>query len=307
MSYDGMNHVPWQMAASPINWCNDDLLDLGAQYEVETIWQEMTQAGVQGTEMGRKYTKDAATLSKQLQAFGLTLASGWGTLHLADRVHWQESLRRYQEHVAFLAEMGCSVAVTCEGSGSVHWDRGGDRSQVIRWDDAAWKAVAEGLNQAGERAFDLGVRLVYHPHLGTNVESPEDIDRLMDMTHPEWVSLCLDTGHVAAAGGDPVNVFDAYHDRVRHLHLKDIRPSVVEAFHRGLGFLAAVRRGIFTVPGDGALDFYPLLERLARANYSGWLVIEAEQDPDLAPPLPHLQQALAYLDGFGREEVVKSS
>ena len=285
----------WKIAASPINWCNDDLLDLGDEYSVESIWQDMAQAGVAGTEMGRKYSHQAAELRPQLEAYGLALASGWGTVHLADRRNWTASLAAYERHVEFLAAMGCAVAVTCEGSGSVHWDRGGDRSQVVRWDDEAWKTVALGLNEAGKRAQALGVRLVYHPHLGTNIEQLSAIDRLMETTDPDWVGLCLDTGHVAASGADPMAVWARYHDRIDHLHLKDIRPPVVQRFYQGLGFLDGVRQGLFTVPGDGVIDFRSLLQGLQSQGYDGWLVIEAEQDPALAPPRTALEKALSYL------------
>lgn len=287
--------APWKIAASPINWCNDDMVDLGDQYDLATIWQEMAEAGVVGTEMGRKYSRNPVELAPDLESHGLHLASGWGTLHVADRRQWEASLAAYQLHVEFLAAMGCDVAVTCEGSGSVHWDRDGDRSEVVRWDEEAWASVALGLNEAGKRAQDSGVTLVYHPHLGTNVQSVDDIAQLMERTDPRYVALCLDTGHVAAGGGDPTRVWDQYQRRVRHIHLKDIRPPVVEKFHHGLGFLDAVRQGIFTVPGDGAIDFLPFIQRLKQAEYRGWIVIEAEQDPVIAPPKQHLVEALQYL------------
>lgn len=284
-----------RVAASPINWCNDDLTDLGDAYAVETIWAEMAAAGVTGTEMGRKYPRDPAILGERLKAHGLQLVAGWATVHLARRDQWADALAAYDRHVAFLAAMGAEAAVTCDGSGSVQWDRGGERPAVIPWDDAAWRNVAEGLNLAGRRAADRGVRLVYHPHLGTNIQDPAAIDRLMAMTDSTAVGVCLDTGHVAAAGGDPLEVLRRYGNRVGHIHLKDVRPREVEAFRQGRPFLEAVRHGIFTVPGDGAIDFGPFLAELRRARYRGWVVIEAEQDPELAPPLPYLKRALRYV------------
>ncbi len=285
----------WRYAASPINWCNDDLLDLGDTYPLEQILQEMADGGVAGTELGRKYPRTADALRATLQPYGLNLTSGWHTLHVADRRRWADEFRSYRRHLALLRAVGAEVVVTAEGSGSVHWDLGGDRQTVVPWDQAAWSTVTSGLDQAGAMCRDAGLRLVYHPHLGTNVETPSAIRRLLETTDPALVGLVLDTGHVYAGGGDPVKTWDAFASRITYLHLKDVRPPILARFRAGLGFLEAVRQGIFTVPGDGAIDFAPLLQRLREAGYAGWLVIEAEQDPVQAPPPAYLAKALAYL------------
>lgn len=287
--------VQWQYAASPINWCNDDLMDLGDDYTVADILSDMHALGLSGTELGRKYPRSPTALRPLLESYGLRLVSGWAQIHLADPAWRKEELAHYARHVNFLKNMGCAVVVTAEGSGSVHWDREGDRPRKIPWTPEEWRHVQEGLEEAGALCQNAGMTLVYHPHLGTNIEGQEDIERLLDNTAPDRVSLVLDTGHLYAAGVDPSWVLQQYPERVRHVHMKSVRPPVLARYQAGLSFLEAVRQGLFTVPGDGVIDFVPTLQSLSRIGYTGWCVIEAEQDPVQADPVDYMHTALAYL------------
>lgn len=294
--------TPWRYAASPINWCNDDLMDLGDHYQLDEIWRDMQRVGITGTEMGRKYPKDPQVLAAGLNEYGLRLVSAWTTVHLSQAAQHPAELERFRAHATFLTAMGAKVVVTAEGSGSIHWDLEGDRPRKIGWSDQEWEAVAAGLNRAGSLCQEMGLALVYHPHLGTNIETPEDIERLMQMTDPERVRLLLDTGHVYAAGGDPAEVARRYSQRIDHVHLKDVRQTGLEWYRaHDQDFLGAVRRGLFTVPGDGVIDFGETLEIFRRVGYEGWMVIEAEQDPVEHPPRLLMEQALQYLSGRGGE------
>ncbi|MCY0878700.1 MAG: myo-inosose-2 dehydratase [Firmicutes bacterium] len=288
--------MAWEYGASPINWCNDDLLDLGDEFSVEEILGEMREAGVHGTEMGRKFPRDAQQLKEVLAAFDLQLISGWAQIHVADRRLWSEEMAQYERHLALLEALGCSVVVTAEGSGSVHWDRNGDRSQRIPWGPDEWDNVLAGLTEAGKRAAGHGLSLVYHPHLGTNIENESEIVRLLEGTQEEWVALVLDTGHLGVAGVDVSRFVRRFGARIKHVHFKSFRQSVVQQYWQGLGFLDAVRQGLFTVPGDGDLGFGPIVSALYETGYRGWCVIEAEQDPKVAPPLTYLRRALQYLE-----------
>ncbi|PSR23638.1 MAG: myo-inosose-2 dehydratase [Sulfobacillus acidophilus] len=285
----------WQYAASPINWCNDDLLDLGDEYSVTDILGDMQALGFVGTELGRKYPRTVNELKPLLQAYGLQLASGWAQIHLTQRDRWDEELSRYRQHVKFLKAMGADVVVTAEGSGSVHWDVDGDRPHKILWDQTTWQTVLEGLQRAGALCAEEGLTLVYHPHLGTNIETRADVVRLLDNTPADLVSLVVDTGHLSVAGIDPAWVISQYPERIGHVHMKSVRPLVATQYDQGLGFLECVRRGIFTVPGDGAVDFAPIVKALQQMGYSGWCVIEAEQDPLVAEPVAAMRTALTYL------------
>ncbi len=290
-----MGHA-WQYAGSPINWCNDDLMDLGDQYTVTDILGAMEQLGLSGTELGRKYPRESARLGSLLKTYHLQLASGWAQIHLADRAGWKAELDAYRRHVELLQKLGSSVVVTAEGSGSVHWDSTGDRVTKVPWSDAEWRNVSEGLEQAGDICHHYGLTLAYHPHLGTNIETTADIQHLLQTTDPRRVSLVLDTGHLAVAQVDTVGLIRSAPDRIAHVHLKSVRPEVVAKYQAGLGFLESVRAGIFTVPGDGIVDFGPIFQALREVEYRGWCVIEAEQDPAVAEPVANMQRALAYLD-----------
>lgn len=290
----------WTYGAAPINWCNDDLTDLGDEYEPEDIWRDLRSLNLTGAEMGRKYPRDPVVLRERMGPYGIQLVSAWTTVHFADPAAHARELEAFRQQTQFLQAMGAKVVVTADGSGSVHWDCDGDRAQRVPWTDSQWKAVAEGLRAAGEICREAGLWLVYHPHLGTNVETPSEIGRLLDGTAEDLVALLLDTGHIYAAGGDPLTLLRQYGRRVRHVHLKDVRAEGLQWYRqRGCDFLGAVRRGLFTVPGDGMIDFYPLLNEFRRLDYAGWMVIEAEQDPALAPPLAYMESALKYLARWG--------
>jgi inosose dehydratase len=156
--------------------------------------------------------------------------------------------------------------------------------------------LTSGLDELGRIAASAGLKLSYHHHMGTGVMTRADVDRLMASTDPELVHLLLDTGHMAFAGDDPLDLARAYADRIGHVHLKSVRPEIVSLVREeGLSFQEAIQRGVFTVPGDGGIDFRPILEVLAAAHYQGWLVVEAEQDPNKAVPLEYAKKARAYL------------
>ena len=163
-------------------------------------------------------------------------------------------------------------------------------------DDAEWARFTQGLDKLGKVARERGFKLCFHHHMGTVVQSAEETDRMMASTNPEYVFLCYDTGHFTFAGEDPLLMLQKYADRVGHVHLKDMRRAVVDQVKpERWSFLKAVREGAFTVPGDGSVDFDPILKLLADANYEGWLLVEAEQDPAKANPLEYAMKARSFI------------
>ncbi|MBN1204352.1 MAG: myo-inosose-2 dehydratase [Myxococcaceae bacterium] len=285
-----------EVGAQPINWCNDDFRDLGASISLEQCLSEMREAGYVGTELGHRFPQGGAAVRALLERYGLRLASGWHSTFLASRPYADEQVS-FDAHLARLRTAGSCVAIVAECTHAIHSD--GSRplrfaSGVELLDEDAWKRVYEGLDRLAERAAALEMKVAYHPHMGTVIQDQRDVDRLMART--KVLSLLLDTGHLAFAGADPLEVLRAHGPRVAHVHLKNIRPAVVEEVRaKRLSFEAAVRAGAFTVPGDGGIDYRPIFEHLATLGYSGWWIVEAEQDPAKANPLEYAIRGRRYI------------
>jgi inosose dehydratase len=286
--------VAVRIGVNPIGWTNDDLTTLGDDITLETCLAEARQAGYAGIELGRKFPRRPAGLRAVLQQHGLDLASGWYGSHLLRRSA-KEEIAAMQDHAGLLASLGATAMVFAEETGSVHGQLGVPLSARPRVADDDWPRFGEALTEVAEHLVGRGMRLAYHHHMGTVVETEAEIDRLMRTTGPV-VGLLLDTGHLTYAGGDVLAVARRHGDRVVHVHCKDIRPAVLaEAHRRDQAFLDAVVDGVFTVPGDGCVDYRALLELLRGARYAGWLVVEAEQDPVKAPPLRYARMGFAHL------------
>ncbi len=159
-----------------------------------------------------------------------------------------------------------------------------------------WQDLASGLERLGELANAKGMTIVYHHHMGTGVQTTEEIDQLMKMTDPEKVSLLFDTGHLVFSGEDPISIYQTYQERIKHIHFKDIRKEVAaQVKSTEQSFLNAVKAGVFTVPGDGMIDFKPIWEAIKNSGYEGWIVVEAEQDPAKANPFEYAVKARKYI------------
>lgn len=289
-----------RLGITPTGWSNsDDLtIDLKPPIPYEQILSEIALSGFKGTQNAPKYPKDIKDLKTELDLRGLTISEPWvGTQFTQGKA--EQTLKEFDEQVAFMKEMNGKKIVVAELGGAVHQDKSKDPlKERPKFTDEQWSALLAGLNTLGEKANENGMQLVYHPHIGTGVENLDDIERLMTGTNEENVKLLLDTGHLYYAGVDPLAVTKQYANRIKHVHLKNIRQSVLdESQETGRSFLDSIRAGIFTVPGDcaGAIEFEPILQELAKANYEGWLMVEAEQDPNNTNPLKDALTARNYL------------
>ena len=285
-----------RLAIAPIAWTNDDLPDLGRENTFEQCISEMALAGFEGSEVGNKYPKDPAVLKRALDLRGLTICNAWFSAFLTTQPY-EDVDRAFILHRDFLHAVGARVIGAAEQGSSI---QGKQDVPVFegkpRFGSEQWKRLCDGLNRLGERAREKGMTLTYHHHMGTGVQTAEEIDRLMEGTDPSRLSLLYDTGHLAFSGEDPLAVLKKHIGRVRHVHLKDVRPAVLEQVRRDrLSFLAAVKAGVFTVPGDGSIDFPPVFRQLAAAGYRGWYVVEAEQDPAKANPFEYARKARTYI------------
>lgn len=288
------------LGINPLTWTNDDLPSLGAETPLETCLAEGRQAGFAGFELGNKFPRDAGVLRPILARHDLQLVSGWYSGRLLER-SLDEEIEAVQAHLTLLEAMGCKVMVFCEVTDCVH----GDQSIPVRdrkpFPAAHWQEFAERLNAFARYTMSRGVQVAYHHHMGTLIQSEQEVDELMRRTASD-VGLLLDTGHMRYAGGDPLAVAQRWAARIRHVHCKDIRATVLaDARNRNLSFLDSVLNGVFTVPGDGCIDYVPILATLQRAGYDGWLVVEAEQDPAIAHPLTYARLGHDNLERFARE------
>ncbi len=275
-----------RIGINPLTWTNDDLPELGEANSLETCLSEARLAGYEGVELGRKFPRDAAVLAPLLKKFDLNLVSGWYSARLLER-SVEDEIRAMRPHTELLKALGCQVMVFAEVSRCVHGDRSVPLSRRPRLANDEWRRLCAGLDAVSGYLKRQGLRLAYHHHMGTVIEAEDEIDRMMDSTDAA-VGLLLDTGHLTFAGGEPMRVLERHADRIVHVHCKDIRrEKLARARREDLSFLEAVVGDVFAVPGDGSIDFEPILRALARRGYEGWLVVEADQDPARAHPLEH--------------------
>lgn len=289
----------FKLGAHPINWVGEDVLEHGEHTTYQHILDDIAKLGLAGTEMGRKYPKDRDLLKRELSSRKIQLVSQWKSVLFSDPAYHEQELEAYRRHAAFLSEMGSKVISTAEVGGSLHFDprRTPHEKEVLRLDDAGWQALAAGLNAAGQIADEYGLKLTYHHHGGTVIESAEEIDRLLELTDPRYVHLLYDTGHAYYGGADPLELLRKHYDRIAYIHLKDVRQNVLSlAQEEKSDFAGCIRRGVFTVPGDGCIDFGPIIAELTARGYDGWAMLEGEQDPALAPPYDYAKKAIAYLE-----------
>jgi len=277
-------------------WWNDDFPTIDAGISFGQAVSEMALAGFQGCSIGHKYPSDPAVLKAALDLRGLEVSEPWTSTYFTIANMEQKTVEAFEATLAHIKALGGTELIVAEFGASSHLLPIDVFANRPVFTDGQWDALTAGLETLGKIANSAGMKLSYHHHMGTGVMTRADVDRLMGATDPDLVHLLLDTAHITFAGDDALDMARAYSGRIGHVHLKSIRPEVVRRVRQeGLSFQEAVQLGVFTVPGDGAIDFRPILEVLAEADYHGWLVVEAEQDPNTAIPLEYAKKARAYL------------
>ena len=284
-----------RFGVSPIAWVNDDMPELGSDTPLSTILEDARDVGFSGVELGGKFPKDAAALKPLLAGYDLALVGGWFSGNLL--VHDVDAeIAAAQDHLNLLKAMGSTVFVHAETSNAIHGQRTLPLSGTPRLDDAGWVKFGSRLTQFAEHVRGEGLRFAYHHHLGTVVERPDDLETFFKVTG-EAVGLTLDTGHAALGGIDPVATIRWRPERIAHVHCKDIRAEVFAGVQKeNKSFLDGVLDGMFTVPGDGGLDYGAVMRALADISYSGWIVVEAEQDPAVYNPRTYASLGLRTLE-----------
>jgi inosose dehydratase len=289
-----------RIGINPITWTNDDVPELGGDTPLETCLSETAQAGYRGTELGGKFPRKSAELGPILAAHKLELVSGWYDGRILDR-EVKEEFDALLAHLTLLRDLGAKLVVYADTSRGRHDAIHAPISERPRLADDEWQAYGRKLTKLSERFADFGVGMAFHHHMGTIVETDDEVGRLMAATG-EAVGLLFDTGHCLFSGGDPYTLLSRHLDRIVHFHCKDVRRPVLEKARReNRSFMGAVMEGIFTVPGDGSVDFLALLKPLAQRGYDGWLVVEAEQDPAEAHPLTYATKGYRSLLATARQ------
>lgn len=288
-----------KLGIAPIGWTNDDMPDLGKENTFEQCISEMALAGYMGCEVGNKYPSDTQKLKEALEIRGLQICNRWFSSFLISKPY-AEVEKEFRAALSFLKEMGASVIGLSEQSGSIQGQKEPVFGNKPIMNDKEWDALTSGLNKLGRVAKDMGMKLTFHHHMGTVVQTVPEIDRMMENTDPDLLYLLFDSGHLAYCGEDYLAVLKKYAKRVAHVHLKDIRPDILaQVKTKSMSFLEGVREGAFTVPGDGCIDFKPIFAVLEESGYAGWMVVEAEQDPAKANPFTYAKKAREYLRGLG--------
>ena len=283
-----------KIGINPISWSNDDLPSLGGKTPLSVALAEGKAIGYQGFELGNKFPREPEALRAVLAGHGLELVSGWYSGRLARR-SVEEEIEAVDAHLTLLTFNGAKVMVYGEVADSIQGAQEPLYKRPRFFHPEQWRDYADKLNAFAQHTLSRGVRVAYHHHMGAYVETPADVDRLMSLTS-ESVGLLFDSGHMTFAGGDAVAVLARHVGRVCHMHCKDVRPRVIRhARNRNWSFLESVINGAFTVPGDGSIDFRALIRLLYDNDYSGWLVVEAEQDPVVAPSYRYAEKGYRYL------------
>ena len=283
-----------RIGVNPIGWSNDDLPWLGADTPLEVALIEGAAIGYEGFELNGKFPKDPEAVGRVMASHGLVLVSGWYSGRLAGR-DVREEIAAIAPHVWLLKSNGAQVLVYGETADSIQGERRPLAERPFFRSAEEWRSYADAVTALARYTQDHGVRLAYHHHMGTYVQSPQDIEQLMSLTGKE-VGLLLDTGHCYMGGGNPIEILQTHAERICHVHCKDVRKPVVEiARNRQWSFPECILNGAFTVPGDGDLDFSALVRELLARDYEGWMVVEAEQDPAVAPSARYARKGFETL------------
>jgi inosose dehydratase len=275
---------PIRLGIAPIGWSNDDLPELGGEISLEQCLREAREAGYSGVEKGGKFPLDPNALGPILEAHGLALVSGWFSGELREGSIEREK-RRIARQLALYQALNVPVMVYAETTGTVQGDLDTPVASRPRMPEDEFKSYGDKLTELAEWLRAEGCPMTFHHHMGTVVETEREIALLMARTG-DGVGLLLDTGHLHFAGGDVLATARRHGRRINHVHCKDIRADVLARLRaENWSFLKGVVEGVFTVPGDGSIDFGAIAQVLAETGYSGWVVVEAEQDPKKANPL----------------------
>jgi len=283
-----------KFGVSPIAWSNDDMPSLGGKTSLESCLEDIQAVGFSGVELGGKFPRDAQILKPLLKSYDLELVGGWYSCNLLER-DVDAEISALQPHLELLKKMGCSVFILAETSNAIHSDvkQSFSRKPVLTTDE--FELFCERMSKLADYIASQGLKMAYHHHIGTVIETEIELARFLQQTNDN-VMITLDTGHALGGGIDALDLIKLFGHRISHVHCKDLRSDVFRTvFRDDASFLQGVMAGMFTVPGDGDINFYRVLSSLKEIGYTGWIIIEAEQDPEKADPKTYAELGLSTL------------
>jgi len=295
------------VAMNPSGWADDENNDLGESYTAEFILDEIMNLGFSAIEMCHKFPNNSKELTPLLAERGLVLASGWADVLFIDAEYETEYMESLIEQAKFLKTMGCRYVICCEVGNSSNMDPRNNRTEkdVVKLNDEQYKRLAQNLSVAGRRIKEMGMELVYHVHAGTVIETFEETKKLLSLCEDGTLYILADTGHQLYCNEDPLEYIKSLLPYIKYIHLKDVRADILSICREyKMSFKNAARNNVFTVPGDGDIDFISIINYLKEVKYQGWIVVEAEQNPKYANPHEYGQKAVNYMEDVLKLPVV---
>jgi inosose dehydratase len=296
----------FRIANAPCSWGVIEGID-GERGGYVQVIDEMQQTGYAGTELGDWgfMPTDPAFLTQELGSRHLSLLASWVSVFLHDADRHQQSADDAVRTAKLLAAVGGHKNMIVLGNDPygdpVRTKHVGRITTDLGMSEEQWQTFARGANYVARRVMDeAGLRTVFHHHIGTWVETPDETRRLLDMTDPAILGLCFDTGHWAFAGGDPVQGIYEFADRIWHVHFKDHEPNVArQSREQGWDGPTSVGHGVFCELGRGDVDFPGVMKALQDIGYAGWIVVEQDVLPGMGTPKESAQRNREYLKSLG--------
>ncbi len=294
-------------ANAPVSWGIMESIELPPEYPYSRVLDEIAQAGYSGTELGPYgfLPTDPQRLRHELERRGLTLCSAFVAIHLGDKSAHAEGCAHVERTAKLLRQAGCHLLILSDEITPERSDVAGRQPEANRlsWNEEEWQAAENAIRQITSLCSRQGLKVAFHHHVGTHVETPEEIDRLLSLKSAEDLGLCLDTGHCAYGGGDPVTVLERYAEGVRCVHLKDCHAErLEEARRQHMDFHSAVTHGVFAPVGGGMVDFARIVALLRQYRFDGWAVVEMDVLPggrDADSPLANAITGREFLRRLG--------
>ncbi len=284
-----------RIATAIVNWNTPDIPEVFPWIPYGEAMDHFVEAGYDATEWGPSMPTDPVVLGRELRSRGLTLVGAFVGLALRDAERRQAEIERALEIARFLEANGGTRVIAADSGDERRRGEAGHVDPAGGLADAQWRNLARGLEELASRLQPMGMELVFHNHVGTYVETPEETARLLDETDPARVGWCLDSGHLAFGGGDTLTMLGRYANRVRHVHIKDVDGDVLARARAGQwSFGQALASFIFPPLGEGIARIPEVVAALRDVGYDGWYVIEQDTAP--ADPTETARRNRQYLE-----------